>query len=487
MVVCSVLESDAAATLSRIRSAPRGCALVEIRADRLSVDEIREAVARAGRPVAVAVRREGDGGTFDGSEQEREGALVAALDAGAAFVDVELDSVPAALADGEHAGRVILSHHGVSCEAAALGEAYRRMAPSAAARLKIVAGCSAPSEVAALPGLLATAAQDGRPLACFALGRFGRVSRLLAPSWGSWATYGSPAAAGVTAAGQLAAAEMLDLYDVLRIGPETRRFALLGREVFRSPSPAMHVAGYARIGLDARYLPIEADRLDDAAALLGPDGPLAIEAAAFTMPFKTDAARRCRRLDSVARAAGAVNTVVLAAEGWVGYNTDGPAVRELASRCLELRGSRVAVAGCGGFGRAAAAALRDAGASVVLFNRTGARAEEAGRALGLEWRELDALEAFEWDALVQATPLGTRGERLLDAGRLCGRFVLDAVYGARTPLVQDAVGRGLAVADGLDLLAAQAVEQFERMTGAVVPERVLRRAGRIQHDTKGSS
>ena len=43
--------------------------------------------------------------------------------------------------------------------------------------------------------------------------------------------------------------------------------------------------------------------------------------------------------------------------------------------------------------------------------------------------------------------------------------VLDAVYGRETPLVRDARANGLVVADGLDLLVAQAIPQFERMTG----------------------
>jgi shikimate 5-dehydrogenase len=49
-------------------------------------------------------------------------------------------------------------------------------------------------------------------------------------------------------------------------------------------------------------------------------------------------------------------------------------------------------------------------------------------------------------------------------------MVLDAAYGAEpTPLVRSARARGLAVADGFDLLEAQAALQFERLTGKPAP------------------
>ena len=112
VVVCSVLERDAADTAAWIRRAPAGCELVEIRADHLRGAEIGPLVREAGRPVVVTVRRREDGGRWTGDEESRRALLLAALDAGARFIDVEYESALGALADGAAADRVILSHHG---------------------------------------------------------------------------------------------------------------------------------------------------------------------------------------------------------------------------------------------------------------------------------------------------------------------------------------------------------------------------------------
>jgi shikimate dehydrogenase len=309
------------------------------------------------------------------------------------------------------------------------------------------------------------------------MGRAGALSRLLGPNWGSWATFASVRAGGQTAPGQFTAQEMLGIYDVLNIGAATRRFALIGNAVFGSPSPAMHRAGYEEAGLDARYFPIELDELEQCLPLLGHEGLAGVEALAVTIPFKEAAGALARPGDKVAAATSAVNTVLVRPDGWKGYNTDGPAILQLVREHLDLRGARAAVVGAGGTARAAAAVLHAAGAKVSLFNRTPSRATTAARRLGVEGHALEELSDARWDILVQATPQGTQGERILAAEGLPGRVVVDGVYGETTPLVRDAREHGLVAIDGFDLLVAQAVLQFELMTGTRPEARVLRQAG----------
>lgn len=480
-VVVSILEADAAAAARALERVPERCDLVEIRADELGPEEIGSLVRRSPRPAIVTVRSVGQGGRFAGGAEEQWERLRAGLGAGAAFVDVELSGPLARLAWGPHARRVILSHHGVRCRSEELIPLYRAMAATPAARLKIVPRAESPSEIAAVRELLEVARAEGRPLACFALGLAGQPTRILAPSWGSWATYGSAGAGLETGEGQLAVTDLLDLYDVLSIGPATRRFALVGSGVSESPSPAMHAAAYREAGIQAVYVPIEARTLEEAGALLEPGGPLGVEAFAVTIPLKEDAARRCRLADDVARLSGAVNTVVVEEDGWTGYNTDGPAARALLAEVIELRGAEVAIAGAGGTARGIGAALALAGARVTLFARALEKAERAASAIGAAAAPLDALPTSRWDALVNATPVGRAGERLLPAEALSGRAVLDAPYGrSDTPLVQDARASGLATFDGVDLLAAQATLQFERMTGARSRQETLRAAARAR-------
>ena len=132
-VVCSILESDIGATEKRLGQVPAACALVEIRADRLPLGDLAGLVRASSKPLVVTIRREVDGGWFCGSEEERRAALIAALDAGARYVDVEFDGPLRDLANGEWSRHVVLSHHGEACRSIEMMPLYRAMTGTAAA------------------------------------------------------------------------------------------------------------------------------------------------------------------------------------------------------------------------------------------------------------------------------------------------------------------------------------------------------------------
>lgn len=476
-VVVSVLEEDLARLERGLGRVPSGCGLIEIRADRLPEEEITGAVRAASRPVIVTIRTREEGGFFEGSEADRLRILERALSAGARFVDVEWEGPLASLAAGPDAARVVLSHHGAPCELERLLPLYRAMAATGAARLKIVPRAGSPQEAGVVRELLRIAGDEGRSLACFAMGRAGTATRILAPSWGSWGTYGALEYGRETGPGQLTASDLLEVHDVLRIGPATRLFALAGSPIDRSPSPVMHAAAYREAGIDARYLPIETSRIEDVVAIAGPGSVLGIEGFSVTIPLKEHAAARSHLADGWSRASGAVNTVVVEDRGWAGYNTDAPAALAIVRRGVDPSGARVAVVGAGGTARALGSALKSAGAVVTFFNRNRDRAEVVAASVGGSARRLDELPAAAWDVLVQTTPLGSQGEEVIPASSLTGRFVLDVVYGVETPLVRDARARGIGVADGFELLVEQAALQIERMTGVRARRETLREAG----------
>ena len=467
-VIASVPGGDPLEALAAIAAAPTACALVELRADTMRAEAIERVVAGAGRRLIVTVRHRGHGGAFDGAEDERVEILRRALAAGARFVDVEYGTAAAALTAGEP-GRTILSDHAAACEAGILVERWRAMAAGPATRIKLCPAAPTASSAAAVRAALDDAGASRR-LAAFATGSAGSWTRVLACAWGSWAVYGAATAGAETAAGQLTAVDLLDVYRATSIGEATRRFALIGGDLSRSPSPAMHGAAYRAAGVDAVYVPLVGDDLDDLLSVL--DDPRRLGASGFgvTMPFKTALAARCRPGDAIGATAGAVNTIVGPSSDRIGFNTDGPAALGLLQRAVELEGRPVAIAGAGGTARAVGSALRGAGAEVTLYGRDPEAAAEAAGRIGVAWGRFDELPAASWTALVNATPLGGAGERWWTAGGLGGRVVLDAVYRpGGTRLIDDARRRGLVAIDGLDLLAAQAAAQYERLIGQAPP------------------
>ena len=472
-VVHSILESTPEAVARRLAESPGASALVEIRADELRAGDVSGLVARAGRPVVVTVRSPEGGGSFDGSTEEKRVILDAALDAGCAFVDVEWNGPLRALAFGPHAPRTILSHHGAPCDASSLGPLFDAMAETKAKSLKIVPRATRPTELRAVRELLTRARGERRELCSFALGAAGSWSRVVALSWGSWGVYGAAARGRETGEGQFETRQLLDVYRVLELSEATRFYGLCGTPLQGSPSPEMHAAGYRALGLDAVYVPVDTDDLDEIASIVPEDGLLPLRGFGVTVPLKELAARKCVKLDAFA-SCGSANTVCVGTKGWEGWNTDAPAALTLIRKHIDPSGARAAVVGAGGTARAMAAALTEAGAFVTLYSRTVSRGEETAAAIGVDAAPLTSLPGAGWDVLVQATPAGRHGEEVLLRRHLNGRVVLDAAYGAEpTPLVKAARTRGLAVVDGLDLLVAQATLQFERLTGQPAPEGVM--------------
>ncbi len=160
---------------------------------------------------------------------------------------------------------------------------------------------------------------------------------------------------------------------------KTTLVGLIGWPVSHSVSPAMHNAAFAHLGLDWRYVPFPvapepASRVGE--AVLGLRA-LGLRGANVTVPHKQAVMAHLDRLTPAAQAIGAVNTILLDAEGaLVGDNTDAPGfVADLREHGVEVPGRRVLVLGAGGSARAVAYGLAAAGASqITLVNRSVDRA-----------------------------------------------------------------------------------------------------------------
>jgi shikimate dehydrogenase len=241
----------------------------------------------------------------------------------------------------------------------------------------------------------------------------------------------------------------------------------------------MHNAAFAALDLDWVYVafPVprgEAARAVEAARLLGVVG------LSVTMPHKEDAAAACDELDADADALGAVNTITLATgKPVVGANTDGAGfLAALRDEHVEPIGRRVLVLGAGGAARAIARALGDAGAVVTVAARRVEAARHAAALAGGIGLAFDAADVTVFDVIVNAPPLGMRGEPPpIDAASLrVGQFVYDAVYTVETPLLRHARSQGIACAGGLNMLVHQGALAFECWTGREAPRDVMKRA-----------
>lgn len=262
----------------------------------------------------------------------------------------------------------------------------------------------------------------------------------------------------------------------------TRAAGVIGSPIRHSLSPAIFNAAFAAAGLDWAYLAFEVPEGAAGLAMAGVRA-LGLEGLSVTMPHKAAVIEGLDGLSADAQALGAVNCVSRHGGLLHGDNTDGPGFLDAlrVDEGIEVAGSRCAVVGAGGAGRAVVRALGQAGAaSIVVINRSLAPAELAVTLAGAVARvgTPDDLEAA--DLVVNATPLGmgvvvsTTGEPEplpLDVARLgTGQVVIDLVYHpAVTPLLAAARDQGLRTVNGLGMLIHQAAHAFRLWTSEDPP------------------
>jgi shikimate dehydrogenase len=257
---------------------------------------------------------------------------------------------------------------------------------------------------------------------------------------------------------------------------------VLGHPVGHSRSPAIHNAAYRELGLDWRYvkLPVPPELFEDTVRGLPGSG---YRGANVTIPHKVAALRVADEAGEAARAVGAANTLTFADGAVHAENTDAGGLLDAIGR--PGTGLRAVVLGAGGAGRAAAWALREAGAAeVAVWNRTAERAVALARELGVSQSERPAAAAA--DLLVNATAVGldpsTPEEDALEQLGLAGvdppSLVVDLVYraGGATPVQAWAERAGGSVVDGLEVLVRQGARSFELWTGRPAPLETMRAA-----------
>ncbi|WP_428486883.1 shikimate dehydrogenase [Rhodopila sp.] len=255
---------------------------------------------------------------------------------------------------------------------------------------------------------------------------------------------------------------------------KARLAGITGWPVSHSRSPRLHGFWLERHAIDGAYLPLPIQPRDFPAAIRG------LMLAGFagvnvTLPHKLAAFAICDVVDTSARLAGAVNTLVFQDGQIVGSNTDGWGfLANLRAHGVDPAVGPALILGAGGAARAIAAALRELGIKVTLANRTREKAERLADGLpGLAvigWDRRDAALA-DHVLLVNTTSLGMAGQPPLSIDLDGGApAVADIVYvPLETPLLAAAKARGLPAIDGLGMLLHQAVPGFRAWFG-VTPE-----------------
>ncbi|MDX8399032.1 MAG: shikimate dehydrogenase [Gallionellaceae bacterium] len=248
----------------------------------------------------------------------------------------------------------------------------------------------------------------------------------------------------------------------------TDHYAVIGNPIGHSKSPMIHSMFAQQTAQDMCYEKIEAplDGFADTVATLRNEG---YKGCNVTVPFKFEAFQLCQQRTGRARAAQAVNTLLFKDGEILGDNTDGAGLIadiEVNIGC-KLLFKKVLLMGAGGAAHGVIWQLFNAGASIVIANRTLEKAQHLAAeftSYGTVFASTyQALAGKQFDVVINATSssLSDKMPPLPDGIFAADALAYDMMYGKLTPFLKFAQKQGVVqLSDGAGMLVEQAAEAF---------------------------
>jgi 3-dehydroquinate dehydratase / shikimate dehydrogenase len=361
----------------------------------------------------------------------------------------------------------LLSWYGHVNDLSTLTERFEQLASAPAAVYKLVTTATTIAEEF-LPLTLLNALKRDNTIA-FANGPLGFWNRVVGLHLGAPAIFGAVGRGSVVDM-EPSVGKLIADYGLPTVAPVKELFAIIGNPIFHSLSPRLHNASYRSMNHPALFVPLRVESFAEfwhefvLSKRLDAFG-MPINGMTVASPHKEEAVLTAKIVSGMVRQTEAANILVRNNGYWRADTTD-PDVVYTAS--VPVKEKRAAVIGCGGAGRAIAAALMKSGAGVTLINRGAERGEHAAALLGLPYIPLREFDAEGYDIVVNATPVGRDTDEVpfkLDS-LSDDAVVIDLVYGSRpTPLIGTTRARHQLAIDGRDVLVTQVRHQFRLMTG----------------------
>jgi shikimate dehydrogenase len=278
-------------------------------------------------------------------------------------------------------------------------------------------------------------------------------------------------------------------YNRPNITGKTSVYGVIGDPVDHSMSPLIQNAAFHSIGIDAVYVAFLVKKSNLGRAIQG-FRALGVKGLNITAPHKVKVVRYLDTVDDGAAEIGSVNTVINKNGELRGHNTDGlGALKALEEAGARLEGQSVLLFGAGGASRAIAHTLAPHVKSIVLANRTVAKANHLRTRLRTKFKLPITTAALskelrnfveEADIIVNASSMGMDGKadpQIEENWLRKDQCVFDIVYKPfETKLLRAAKRAGARTVTGLDLLVNQAACSFELWTGRDAPIHEMRRA-----------
>ena len=253
-------------------------------------------------------------------------------------------------------------------------------------------------------------------------------------------------------------------------------YLVAGHPIGHSLSPLIHTMLFEYYNLDCRYekIDIAPEEFEEKSKELFSMG---VKGMNVTIPDKIAALESVDCVDPYALSVRAVNTVRFDGSRTYGYNTDGIGfIKALGKSGISVKGKNMLILGAGGaVNSVAKKSLMEGASKITILARDIQKAEALAERIGVEYGSLSDYEQYDYDILVNATPVGMHpnpGVSVVDTVKP-DTFVYDLIYNPETTrLMEIARLSGAKAENGLWMLIYQAFESF-RIWHGIEPDEII--------------
>ena len=229
-------------------------------------------------------------------------------------------------------------------------------------------------------------------------------------------------------------------------------FGLLGKDIGYSFSRDYFSNKFKAENLQYEYVNFDLENLSTFKSLLSREDIFGMN---VTIPYKQEVIPFLDELDPVAKAIGAVNTIVFKDDKRLGYNTDHIGFQNTLLNHLKPHHNKAIVMGTGGASKAVCYVLEQLNIQVLKVSRSEGPYRKA-------YHQLSAKDYKEHSLLINCTPLGTHPNTdafpPIDYKQLNTEHLMyDLIYNPEvTTFMQMGKDKGAIVLNGYQMLVEQA-------------------------------
>ena len=236
------------------------------------------------------------------------------------------------------------------------------------------------------------------------------------------------------------------------IESDNKLFGLLGKDIGYSFSRDYFSNKFKVENLKYEYVNFDLENLSTFKSLLGRKD---ISGMNVTIPYKQEVIPFLDKLDPVAKAIGAVNTIVFKDDKRLGFNTDHIGFQKTLISHLKPHHNKALVLGTGGASKAVCYVLEQLKIQVLKVSRSEGQDRKT-------YHQLTDEEYNEHSLIINCTPLGTHPNTgacpPIDYKQINAEHLLyDLIYNPKiTAFMQMGKDKGAAVLNGYQMLVEQA-------------------------------